>query len=212
MYIHVYIGFTITNGGLWFGIISRFFFRFFFNNIILYCLTRLLTKHLRCPGKQKYGMSLSKFIKFLNELKAFDNKSYNVIHHFNVVKYLPLMITIQNFWGKQNRWYVCSRYFIPGDMHATDISYQVIHVHVYHAFVPYTCRYMYHIECNFKLKRLCDKSPSIFLGFLTSLTSAMNPTNITISRNIKSGTRRYPATVAMCRISTHQTGIDRYLK
>jgi hypothetical protein len=44
-------------------------------------------------------MSLSKFIKFLNELKAFDNKSYNVIHHFNVVKYLPLMITIQNFWG-----------------------------------------------------------------------------------------------------------------
>jgi hypothetical protein len=118
------------------------------------------------------------------------------------------MITIQNFWGKQNRWYVCSRYFIPGDMHATDISYQVIHVHVYHAFVPYTCRYMYHIECNFKLKRLCDKSPSIFLGFLTSLTSATNPTNITISRNIKSGTRRYPATVAMCRISTHQTGID----
>ena len=103
MYIHVYIGFTITNGGLWFGIISRCFFRVFFNNIILYCLTRLLTKHLRCPGKQKYGMSLSKFIKFRNELKAFDNKSYNVIHHFNVVKYLPLMITIQNFWGKQNR-------------------------------------------------------------------------------------------------------------
>jgi hypothetical protein len=27
------------------------FFCFFF--IILYCLTRLLTKHLRCPGKQK---------------------------------------------------------------------------------------------------------------------------------------------------------------
>jgi hypothetical protein len=28
------------------------FFNIFFNNIILYCLTRLLTKHLRCPGKQ----------------------------------------------------------------------------------------------------------------------------------------------------------------
>jgi hypothetical protein len=30
---------------------SFFVFLFFF--IILYCLTRLLTKHLRCPGKQK---------------------------------------------------------------------------------------------------------------------------------------------------------------
>ena len=30
-----------------------YFFYFFFNNIILYCLTRLLTKHFRCPGKQK---------------------------------------------------------------------------------------------------------------------------------------------------------------
>ena len=96
-------------------VIVMILFKTFFFSIILYCLTRLLTKHLRCPGKQKYGMSLSKFIKFLNELKAFDNKSYNVIHHFNVVKYLPLMITIQNFWGKQNRWYACNRYFIPGD-------------------------------------------------------------------------------------------------
>jgi hypothetical protein len=52
---------------------------------------------------ETFGMSLSKFIKFLNELKAFDNKSYNVIYHFKVVKYLLLMITIQNFWGKQNR-------------------------------------------------------------------------------------------------------------
>jgi hypothetical protein len=30
-----------------------YFFHYFFNNIILYCLTRLLTQHLRRPGKQK---------------------------------------------------------------------------------------------------------------------------------------------------------------
>ena len=34
-------------------ILDDFFFLLFFNNIILYCLTHLLTKHLRCPGKQK---------------------------------------------------------------------------------------------------------------------------------------------------------------
>ena len=32
------------------------FFSFFFNNIILYCLTYLLTHHLRCPGKQKNNL------------------------------------------------------------------------------------------------------------------------------------------------------------
>lgn len=43
---------------LWTGFILPdimvcFSIAFFFNNIILYCLTRLLTKHLRCPGKHK---------------------------------------------------------------------------------------------------------------------------------------------------------------
>ena len=55
---HKSVGFPISDLDILLNVIcisSEYyilFFSFFLNNIILYCLTRLLTQHLRCPGKQ----------------------------------------------------------------------------------------------------------------------------------------------------------------